>query len=165
LQRPQSYGELKPVDDLETLIQQLERRGKDVFWQGKASPSAIDQLGDLLGATLPDSFREFLRVCGGGGVVGEEISGIEDDDPSLQHRGTVYGDTLSCRETYDLPDHLSVVYLNVDVDAVWCLDAESMTDGECRIVSYDVYSKVTRPLAASFRDFLKEYVSLRTSSQ
>jgi len=77
--------------DIDSLIQQLDQSGKDVFWQGKASQESIEKLESLLGSRLPTSFKSFLADYGG--VVDEEVSGIEDNDPTLEHRGTVFGDT------------------------------------------------------------------------
>lgn len=108
--------------DIDSLVQQLDQSGKDVFWQGKASQESIEKLESLLEYRLPVSFKTFLAEYGGGGVVEEEVSGIDYDDPTLEHRGTVYGDTLLCREDYGLPENLVVIYLGAH-DVVWCLDA------------------------------------------
>lgn len=142
------------------LLLELQRSGRDVFWQGKASKESIDKLEALVGVRLPTSFRRFLSEYGGGGVVGEEISGIEDDDPTLENRGTVYGDTLRCREDFGLPSDLVVLYLGSD-DIVWCLDATRLIDSEYPVVSFDVFTKLTKPIASSFDEFLAEYVRLR----
>lgn len=146
--------------DFDILIQQLEQSGHDVFWQGPASDVSIRKLEQLVDSKLPMSLKSFLASCGGGGVVGEEISGIENDDPRLEYRGTVYGDTLLCRENYGLPETLIVVYLGAD-DVVWCLDVNQFTEGECPVVSFNVMSKKTSLLSASFSDFLAEYLTLR----
>lgn len=105
-----------------------------------------------------------MAEYGGGGLDDEDnlIAGIEDDDPTLEHRGTVYGDTLRCREDYALPTNLVVVYLT-DEDVVWCLDVSRFDGDECPVVAFDIVSKSTKPLAASFHDFLAEYFRLRIS--
>lgn len=145
---------------IDSLIEQLERSGKDVFWQGETSESSIEKLESLLDSRLPASLKSFLANYGGGGVVEEEVSGIEDDDPTLAHRGTVYGDTLLCREDFALPENLIVVYLGAD-DVVWCLDVAQFKGVECPVVAFDVFSKTTKPLASTFNDFLVEYLRLR----
>lgn len=149
---------------VDSLVQQLESQGKVMFWQGKATQEAIKGLEALLKAQLPISFKTFLAEYGGGGFEDEDalISGIEDDNPTLEHRGTVYGDTLLCREDYDLPEHLVVIYLDAD-DVVWCLDVGNSDHDECPVVAFDVFSKSTKPLAATFADFLIEYLTLRTN--
>jgi len=146
--------------DIASLVQTLERSHHDVFWQGGASAEAINELEALLGALLPASFRDFLVSYGGGGVVEEEISGIEDDAPVLENRGTVYGDTLRCRADYGLPAGLAVIYCD-DNDAVWCLATDEMANGECPVVSFDVFSKTNSPIAGDFRSFFLEYLTLR----
>lgn len=150
------------MTNIERLIRQLEATGRDVFWQGQASDSSIKELETLVGSKLPASFTAFLARQGGGGVVGEEISGIEDNNPKLEYRGTVYGDTRRCREDYGLPSNLIVVYLGDD-DVVWCLDASDFNGEECPVVSFDVFTAVKSPIAASFGDFLEEYLTLRLS--
>jgi len=150
------------MTNIERLIHQLEASGRDVFWQGQASDSSIKELETLVGSKLPASFTAFLARHGGGGVVGEEISGIEDNNPTLEYRGTVYGDTRRCREDYGLPSNLIVVYLGDD-DVVWCLDASDFNGEECPIVSFNVFTAVKSRIAASFGDFLEEYLTLRLS--
>lgn len=151
------------MSSIQSLINQLEDSGQEVFWQGKASKESIELLESLLDSRLPKSFKLFLNDYGGGGVVGEEISGIEDDDPTLEHRGTVFGDTRICREDYALPTNMVVIYLGAD-DVVWCLDVNNLVDNECPVVSYDVFSKVSRQISENFTGFLKEYLTLRLSS-
>lgn len=148
--------------DIEKLIQQLEQDGHTMFWQGKASPASIERLESLLESRLPLSFRRFLEKYGGGGFDNEDefIGGIEDDDPTLEHRGTVWGDTLLCREDDNLPGNLIVIYLGTD-DTVWCLDINQFNGDECPVVAFDVFSKTIKPLSPNFNDFLAEYLTLR----
>ena len=142
------------------LIQKLEEEVSDVFWQGKTSVGSIKKLSEVLHSRLPVSFQRFLEEHGGGGVIGEEISGIEDDDPSLEYRGTVLGDTIQCRANFSLPANLIVIYFGSD-DIVWCLDTASFTGDECPVVSFDVFTKATKHLANTFEEFLTEYLKLR----
>ncbi|WP_372894891.1 SMI1/KNR4 family protein [Stieleria sp.] len=149
--------------DFATLVRQLENTGKDLFWQGRASDDSIKKLQALLATPLPDSFRDFIATYGGGGVVEEEISGIEDNDASLDYRGTVYGDTLRCREDYALPDNLVVIYFTEE-GVVWCLDVSQFTENECPVVSFDIQTKTTVQLAPDFLEFFREYVSMRVAN-
>ena len=151
--------------DIDSLIQQLEQSGNVMFWQGKASKESIEKLESLLGSRLPVSFKNFLTKYGGGGFDDADalICGIEDDDSTLEHRGTVYGDTLLCREDYSLPENLVVIYLGAN-DVVWCLDVSQFDGDECPVVAFDVFSKSTKPLAPTFNDFLAEYLTLRISA-
>jgi antitoxin YobK len=150
------------MTNIEQLIRQLEASGRDIFWQGQASDGSIKELESLVGSKLPASFTTFLARYGGGGVVGEEISGIEDDNPQLEYRGTVYGDTQRCREDHGLPSDLIVVYLGDD-DIVWCLDASNFNGEECPVVSFNVNTTAKSTITTSFGDFLEEYLTLRLS--
>lgn len=147
---------------IDSLIQRMEQSGRVMFWQGRSSDESIEKLETLLGSKLPTSFKNFLRAYGGGGFDDADavISGIEDDNPELEHRGTVYGDTLSCRSDFGLPEHLVVVYLGSD-DVVWCLDVSHCNGDECPVVAFDVFSKRTKVLHATFDEFLEEYLSVR----
>ncbi len=131
-----------------------------VFWQGGVTEPKIDELEQLLQAKLPVSFRNFLVEYGGGGAVGQEISGIEDGDPANDNRGTVLGDTLRCREELALPVGLVVVYLADDL-VVWCLDTLKMATDECPVVSFEAATKNTALLFPDFRTFFNDYLVRR----
>jgi hypothetical protein len=148
------------MTECDLLIEKLQASSSETFWHGKADEASISHLAVLLGVKLPDSFRHFLAKYGGGGVVGEEISGIEDNDPKLKHRGTVYGDTLTYRADYGLPTTFVVIYL-VEGEAAWCLDVSQCINGECPVVAFDLASRGTTPISDSFGDFLKHYLTAR----
>ena len=115
----------------------------------------------MVKAKLPLSFITFLEEYGGGGVVGSEISGIESNNAELDYRGTVYGDTIMCRDQYSLPESLVVIYFSDD-EVVWCLDTSRMKNEECPVVSYNVFtSKIDGELAETFHEFFVEYLELR----
>lgn len=153
------------MTDIDLLVRQLEQNGKAMFWQGKASEESIAELESLLDSKLPISFKMFLAQYGGGGFDDADalIGGIEDNNPTLERRGTVYGDTLLCRTDFALPENLVVIYLSTE-DVVWCLDVSQLDGGECPVVAFDVFSKTTTPLAPTFNDFLAEYLTLRISA-
>ena len=146
------------MSETESLVKELELSGEDVFWQGAASQKSIATLETLLGLKLPESYKRFLLTYGGGGIGGELISGIEDDDAKLPHRGTVYGDTLTCRKDFGLPEYLAVVYLDLELDIVRCLDSRRMKDGECPVVDYNVSSKSMSGSADNFDEFFRDYL-------
>jgi hypothetical protein len=144
--------------------QMLKVSGSEVFWLGAASEIEIRRLESSLPARLPSSFHQFLKEYGGGGVVGAEISGIEDNDASLTNGGTVLGDTNLCRERYGLPSHLVVIYFHDD-EVCWCLDtSRTGGDGECPIVSYNLFTKrIERDVAADFSTFMQRHLELYSS--
>lgn len=148
--------------DVESLVNKISESEGEVFWFGSSSTEAIAQLESLLDLRLPKSFSKFLSICGGGGFATTEISGIEEDNPSLQHRGTVYGDTIRCRDEAQLPNHLVVIYFDPE-DVIWCLDTSKFTGNECPVVSYDEFHGGTSHIADNFTEFLAEYYQLRTS--
>lgn len=148
---------------VDALIDRLSASALPVFWQGPASKGTIDELERLLSTKLPPSFRSFLLKVGGGGVEGAEISGIESDNPLLEHRGTVLGDTKQCRRRFGLPPHLSAIVFTDD-EVCWCLDSSRLDSaGECAVVSYSLTKgRVDALIAPNFTEFLREYVELRT---
>lgn len=141
------------------LLKRLEQ-SKDVFWQGAVSDSEITRLESLLGCHLPASFRQFLRICGGGGITRRWISGIEDGNASNENRGTVYGDTLRCREDSALPAQLVVIYFTDD-HVIWCLDTSLFANDDCPVVSFDEFTGSIDPLFPSFESFLESYANRR----
>lgn len=142
------------------LIRRVEEAGSEIFWQGGASQSTISRLQSILGVPLPPTFVNFLSEYGGGGVVGDEISGVEDDDAENENRGTVLGDTNYCRAEFSLPKSLIVVYLRDD-EVVWCLDSSDVSkSGEYSVVSYDVHKKQTsRRLFDDFDSYFVDYLT------
>ncbi|WP_394146628.1 SMI1/KNR4 family protein [Vibrio atypicus] len=152
------------MKELEQLVEDVKSNGQEIFWLGKTSVDQINKLEELLNIKLPDSFRKFLRVYGGGGVVGSEISGIEDNNAELDYGGTIYGDTLVCREDYDLPEHLIIIFFKDD-EICWCLDYRNMDlNKEPQVVSYNLFKKnVDRIVADDFEQFFNEYLVLRSN--
>lgn len=140
------------------LIQKLNNGEEDIFWQGKSSINSVNILEKTLN-NLPSDYKEFLLKTGGGGVVGEEISGIENDNPLLETGGSMYFDTLICRKEFNLPEYFSVIYFH-DNEVCWCIDCRLDSFG--KIVSYDVFSGKVYELYDNFTLFFEEYVSLRT---
>lgn len=147
------------MNQIKTTIESLNGSGLDVYWMGAASNQTIDAVEASLGCKFPTSFRSFLGLCGGGGVVEEEISGIKENDPTHTKRGTILGDTKRCQEEFELPVNLIVIYAGFD-SVVWCLDPKA-DESECPVVSFNVYTKEVRPLRANFTEFFEEYASLR----
>lgn len=148
------------MKDIENLINKLSSTTKhEVFWLGAVDKDQITLLESALSFRLPDDFKFFLEKTGGGGVIEQEISGIEDNDALAEFGGTVYYDTIYCRNEYSLPDTLAVIYFKGD-EVCWCLNTSSDSFGE--IVSYDIFSKKKQCIMHStFKDFFEEYVNLR----
>lgn len=152
------------MSNIEEIIKPLSQSGEDLFWHGQASEASVQKVEELLGVKLPISLRSFLLKFGGGGVVGEEISGIEDNNPSLLNKGTILGDTERCRKEYRLPSDLAVVYFT-DEGVCWCVDCSKRDKaGESPVVSYSIFAhRIDSEIASAFSFFLKQYVELRAS--
>ena len=131
----------------------------EVVWLGPVDENQLKNLEKALKISLPDDFKFFLMQTGGGGVVEQEISGIEDNNALAEFGGSVYYDTLYCRDEYSLPKELAVIYFKDD-EICWCLDCSAENFGQ--VVSYDLISlKKHSVLHNSFKEFFKEYVDLR----
>jgi len=142
------------------LVAAIEAAGYEIFWQGASSGDQIDHVENLLGTSLPGSFRRFLEGYGGGGVINAEVSGIEGNDAALASCGTVVGDTILCRDRYELPLHLVVIYFH-DQEVCWCLDTSRTAGGECPVVSYNIFTrKVDREIARDFASFMQHHLAL-----
>jgi hypothetical protein len=150
--------------EIDEILQPLLNSDESLFWQGPASEASLNAIASQLELKLPPSFRSFLLKYGGGGVVGELIGGLEEDNPALEYKGTVIGDTKRCRADHQLPHSLCVIYLT-DADVCWCLDCSKRDEnGESPVVSYSVFEqRVDVQIASTFEEFLKQYVELRSN--
>lgn len=149
------------MGDIKNLVTRLNHGAQDeVYWLGACDESQINILENKLNLSLPNELKEFILLVGGGGVVGEEISGIVDNDALADSGGAIYYGTCQCRKEYSLPSDMAVIYFKDD-DVCWCVDCRKNTYGQ--IVNYDLFSrKISNVLAPSFRFFFEEYVNLRT---
>lgn len=145
---------------IKMLIDKLTNSCEDeVVWHTPADEEQIVILERLINAKLPDDFKYFLKETGGGGVVAQEISGIENNDASIDFGGTVYGDTIRCREDFKLPKYLIVIYF-IDNELYWCIDVSINNFG--KVVNYDPYlKKIDGVISKDFTTFFEEYVTLR----
>ena len=58
-----------------------------------------------------------------------------------------------------LPRDVAVTFLNIEV--CWCLDTSESVDGECPVVSYNIFSrKVDRTIANDFSFFMRQHLGL-----
>ncbi|MEH0873519.1 SMI1/KNR4 family protein [Pectobacterium cacticida] len=142
------------------LIDKLTKDAEDeVFWLGAADENQIALLEEKLMVNLPDDFKGFLSVVGGGGIVGEEISGIVDNNALAESGGAVYYDTCYCRNEYELPNELVVIYFKDD-DVCWCINTSATDFGS--VVNYNLFSrKVDRKMHPTFTCFFDNYVKAR----
>ncbi|PAU63976.1 hypothetical protein BZL41_11070 [Pseudomonas sp. PIC25] len=146
------------MKDINEILASAKASSEETFWNGPVPISEVEKLEELLGCRLPNDFRCFLEASGGGGFIDSEISGIEDGDAANSNGGTVYGDTLRCREEYGLPVNGVVIFFR-DEEICWCLCKEQ----DAWVVrSYSLHKrKYEKILYSSFTDFFDEYVELR----
>ncbi|WP_447957865.1 SMI1/KNR4 family protein [Vreelandella sp. EE7] len=150
--------------EYDELAKAVEAAGYEIFWLGSASRDQVRTLERLLSAPFPSSFKNFLEIYGGGGVVSAEISGIEDGDVENEFGGTVLFDTKECRELYNLPAHLIVIYYHDD-EVCWCLDTSRYAKNECPVVSYNLFTKkIDRDIASDFGSFIEQHLLLYTQA-
>lgn len=148
------------MGEYDALANKAEQAGNEIFWYGSANDEQIESLQRSLSCPLPGSYKRFLRHYGGGGVVGDDVSGIEDNDASKTSGGTALGGTLTCRGRFELPHHLVVIYFHDD-EICWCLDTSRIINDECPVVSYSLaLQKVDRVIASSFSEFFKQYLEM-----
>lgn len=145
---------------IKTAIEYLDNNCTDeVFWLGQVDIEQIDSLENNLGVKLPSDFREFLLLVGGGGEIGEEISGIVNNNALEESGGAVFYDTIYCRNAFSLPENYAVIYFKDD-EVCWCIDSGS--GGFGKVVNYDLFSKrTTNTITSSFTEFFDKYVKLR----
>ncbi|HDI3035135.1 TPA: SMI1/KNR4 family protein [Cronobacter turicensis] len=148
------------MKEIQDLVKKLSAsKEHEVVWLGPTDEIQVKKLENALNLSLPEDFKFFLTETGGGGVVEQEISGIEDNNALGECGGTVYYDTTYCRDEYKLPEELAVIYFKDD-EICWCLDCSAENFG--KVVSYDLIScKKHSTLHNSFKGFFKEYVNLR----
>jgi hypothetical protein len=148
---------------IDELIQRVRKAGHSVEFYGPQGDEKINDLAAALGTDLSPSFREFLRRYGGGGVVGEWISGIYGGQPLLTNQGSVFGDAVRWRERHHLPPDFVPVYTQED-EVCWCLDtARNGRDGESPIVSFDKSNPHhATKIADSFEEFFREYLEIHS---
>jgi hypothetical protein len=150
------------MDKINSLIEEAERKGIPLEFYGGKSEQTIGLVESRLQTSFPPSFKSFLRNFGGGGVVGEWISGIYGENPFTIGGGTIYGDTMNFRSSIGLDDRYIVVYSQEDGEVCWGIDTSISNDeGENPVMSIDVFGREEPyKLYDSFEDFFVEYLQL-----
>jgi hypothetical protein len=148
------------MPEYDALARKAEAAGWPIYWYGPAPEAEIARLEHLLSARLPASFKRFLGEYGGGGIAHSCVSGIVGSDAADDSSGSVFADTMVCRQEHGLPPGLVVVLFHDD-EVCWCLDTAAFAGEECPVVSYDVFRReVDRTLAPSFAAFMTERLTL-----
>lgn len=139
------------VEDFRARLQAL---GKRQIVAGPQPEEAIAEIERLLNASLPPTYREFLKTYG----AGFGVTGIWRGNPSSVNPGSLWGDTQRIRQQYKLSEQLIPVYF-LPLGGACCLDLFRRDErGESPVVQVSVRpgSEVVQvePHSATFGDFL-----------
>ena len=96
----------------------------------------IERAERALGVRFPPTYRRFLYELGAGGVDGEEVYGLINDDFEDGRPPQAVGLTLELRREGHVSDDLVVVY-NLGQGSYYALDtARADADGEAPVVGF-----------------------------
>lgn len=136
-------------DEVIRLINQVTNRWPEaVCFSGPADDSRIRQIEEMLGVSLPESYKWFVREYGNGGIGGVEILGV--GKPTVPYCVR----TTERYRRYGLPRSF-VVIENVD-EWQYCLETEQMQDGECPVTDWDMRGAVGLHKRDNFYKFVIE---------
>ena len=118
----------------------------------------IEKFKKMLGVEFPNSYVEFIKRFGEGGIGGSYINGIGSENYS-----SVYVDTIEYRNKGILPkEHIVVNHrATYKVDELICLDTARMVQGECPAVQYKIKNnkiKSVTDYATDFWDFFNKKI-------
>jgi hypothetical protein len=150
------------MDAIDQYIETLTRTNDEFAVSGAQTSENIAALERALSLALPPSYRSFVQRFGAVANGDDGISGIWNANPTLPNEGSAYGDTTRCRQQHGLPAHFIVI--GPDDEAPYCLDtSKQCSDGECPVVCYELRRHHASPVAASFHDFIVEWLELRAA--
>ena len=145
-------------EHIETLIRKIESLPEEISWYGPATDAEINEVESALNCKFPVSFREFLRLTGGGGLESLWISGLEPNNPLSESFGSIYGDTTLYRNEWNLPPHLVIVQRDQDENEPFCINVSETKSNECPVVLYYFNSGKTENIASNFISFYEMYL-------
>jgi hypothetical protein len=148
------------MDEVAALIERMRTLEPHTAVAGPASESAVRELEEAFGNTMPPSYRAFLSRFGGLTIHAKCVSGVTDGQIDGEW-GRVWCHTQLDRRRWNLPVTLLVV--EPDEEEPACLDfAQRASDGECPVVRFQSYRNsayVTDPsFGAWLVESLKAYV-------
>lgn len=149
------------LERIRLYVERIEQRNTSLIWAGPQQPATIRTAESILGLVLPPSYTEFVLNFGAGGVEGDEISGLRENNPFLHEEGNVCADTIRWRGEIGLPDHLIVVHA-IEDELAYCLDSSTPDETEeYPVIAYDPdlpRSAKPRVVYVNFGEFLLEYL-------
>jgi hypothetical protein len=140
------------------LIDRLESKGVGFLKSKPASNFSVESAESKLGFVFPNQYKQFLCFCGILATGHWAISGIIDNDLSLEESGNGVFDTLTFRDDCDdFPQSLYV--LSVHDDGAYCLDMDRLNSvGENPVVNFEFGAKRYPIVASCFGEFLVEFL-------
>lgn len=120
------------------------------YWTGGVSDELVEKLCNDLEVELPNSYIEFLKAYGEGGLSGTYISGVKHETYA-----SVEEDTLLYRQKNDINKKWVVIQY---VRSNWeeyliCLDTSRMENGECPVIKYDLEDEEAEDFKENFYEF------------
>ncbi|QOQ55556.1 SMI1/KNR4 family protein [Bacillus amyloliquefaciens] len=123
----------------------FEENKKYSILTGGVTDKQIKEIEEDLKATLPESYKWFLKEYGSGGAYGTMILGYDSEGAEVVELTKEYG------TFYDLIPGLVVIeYID---EFSYCLDTNRMVDGECPVVLWDNHGGYGYTAASNFLEF------------
>ncbi len=129
-----------------------------VNWLGPCAESRILRVERILEVTLPNSYRHFVALKGGGGIEEVSILGIPPKG-SLKDGGNIGYFAQHFREEWvaePLPPHLIPIHTDSDLVDPYCLDTSRLKRGECPVVLYFLANGIVEETAQDFISFYEQ---------
>ena len=139
-------------------------RNADSGWEisGPQPKSRVAEVEEHLNILLPESYKRYLTDVGAMAYSDLVFDGLDDN---YLHPDFGFGRlTRSLQKARSLPSGLFVLEFDQDMDEIACLDLNSMSDGECVVVWFDVHSNAveTSPYGnfdEYFRDTIRKWLA------
>jgi SMI1-KNR4 cell-wall len=142
------------MEELEQALALIAAHSDEGTFAGPAGDATIERAEQLLGLTLPPTYRRFLQLLGAGDIWGEEFYGIVDDDLHDPLVPNAVGSALAERTEGSLPDHLLPIY-ELGNGTIFGLDFSASAGDEAPVVSWHGDPQAgTETAATDFGTFL-----------
>ncbi|AIQ11226.1 SMI1/KNR4 family protein [Paenibacillus durus] len=137
--------------ELDELIAFIHEHSDDTDFTGGIPDADIEKIERELKVEFPQSYKWFLNNYGSGGLFGVDILGYgKSSIPS------VVSNTERLRNLGLPPEY--IVIENCE-EFFYCIDAGTLLDGDCPIISWDRVAGFSGKRADNFYDFLSNRLS------
>ncbi|MGL4825501.1 MAG: SMI1/KNR4 family protein [Alphaproteobacteria bacterium] len=160
------------MQDLEKAFELIEQHFSETekFFGAPVTQEFIGIAEEILELKFSNSYREFIKKFGYGGVCSFDIDGVTEYKYENSSYGGVVWNVLNLRENFSFPHHLIAIY-NVGEGTTYCLDTSQMNEsGECPVVAWPlggyeetpVLEIVAEDFGKFFLDRVEEQIALKT---